>query len=60
MKKYRRHAMVVILILAAVITPPDVLTQFLIGIPIFILYEISILIAKRTRAKCHPDEDEAV
>ncbi len=60
MKKYRRHAMVVILILAAVITPPDVLTQFLIGIPVFILYEISILIAKRTRAKYHPDEDEAV
>lgn len=60
MKQYRRHALVVILILAAVITPPDVLTQFLIGIPIFILYEFSIIIAKRTRAKYFPDEVEAV
>lgn len=51
MKKYRRHAIVIILVLAAVITPPDVLTQFLIGIPIFILYEISIIIARRTRKK---------
>lgn len=60
MKKYRRHALVVILILAAVITPPDVLTQFLIGIPIFILYELSIIIARRTRAKYFPDEVKAV
>ena len=47
MRKYRRHAVVVILLLSAIITPPDVITQFLIGIPLFILYEISIHIAKR-------------
>ena len=50
MKKYRRHAIIVILIFAAIITPPDVLTQFLIGIPIYILYEISIIISKRVHA----------
>jgi sec-independent protein translocase protein TatC len=47
MRKYRRHSMVLILVLAALVTPPDVITQFLIGIPLFGLYEISILIAKR-------------
>jgi sec-independent protein translocase protein TatC len=47
MRKYRRHSMILILVLAALVTPPDVITQFLIGIPLFGLYEISILIAKR-------------
>jgi len=51
MKKYRKHAFIIILIIAAIITPPDVLTQFLIGIPIFILYEISIFISARVEKK---------
>jgi len=51
MKKYRKHAMIMILILAAIITPPDVVTQFLIGIPVFLLYELSIVVARRVRSK---------
>ncbi len=51
MKKYRKHAFIVILILAAIITPPDIVTQFLIGIPVFLLYETSILVSKRVQAK---------
>lgn len=47
MRQYRRHAFIVILILAALITPPDVITQFLIGVPLFFLYEASILISAR-------------
>ena len=47
MRQYRKHAFITILILAALLTPPDVVTQFLIGVPLYILYEISILIAKR-------------
>lgn len=47
MRKYRRHSIVGILILAAVVTPPDVVTQFLIAIPLFILYEASIYISAR-------------
>ncbi len=54
MKKYRKHAIVAILVLAAVFTPPDIITQFLIGIPLYILYEISIHIAKRVQAKSEP------
>jgi sec-independent protein translocase protein TatC len=45
MKKYRKHAIVVIVILSAIITPPDVFSQCLVAIPILILYEISIRIS---------------
>ena len=45
MRTYRRHAIVIILIVAAIITPPDPFSQTLIGIPLFILYEFSILIS---------------
>jgi sec-independent protein translocase protein TatC len=46
MRKYRKHSMVVNLILAAVITPsPDVTSQMLVAIPLFLLYEISIFVS---------------
>jgi sec-independent protein translocase protein TatC len=52
MRKYRKHSFIGILLLAAVLTPPDVVTQFLIGVPLYILYEVSIVIAARvTRAE---------
>ena len=51
MRKYRRHSVIGILLLAAILTPPDVVTQFLIGIPLYILYEISILVAARMAKK---------
>jgi len=47
MRKYRRHSIIAVLLLAALITPPDVVTQFLIGIPLYILYEVSILVCAR-------------
>jgi sec-independent protein translocase protein TatC len=46
LKKYRKHALVVVLILAAIITPPDIISQVIVGIPIMILYEVSIIISK--------------
>ncbi|MEZ4776324.1 MAG: twin-arginine translocase subunit TatC [Bacteroidia bacterium] len=45
MKTYRRHAVVVLLVLAAVVTPPDWITQVLVFLPLMVLYEISIKIA---------------
>lgn len=42
MRTYRRHAIVVILIVSAVVTPPDVVSQVFVAIPVYILYEISI------------------
>ncbi|MBD79119.1 MAG: twin-arginine translocase subunit TatC [Crocinitomicaceae bacterium] len=47
LKKFRRHAFVGCLILSAVITPPDVFSQFLVTLPLIILYEISIYISAR-------------
>jgi sec-independent protein translocase protein TatC len=47
LRKYRRHALVAVLVLSAVITPPDITSQILVAIPIMVLYEVSILIAKR-------------
>lgn len=49
MRSYRRHAVVVILIVAAIITPPDVVSQTMVGIPLYILYEISILVVVRVQ-----------
>lgn len=51
MKKYRRHAMVITLVLAAIITPPDVISQVLVALPILVLYEISIKISRRVLKK---------
>lgn len=51
MREYRRHAIVLILVIAAFVTPPDVMTQVIIGIPIYILYEISIQIAAKQTQK---------
>lgn len=45
MRKYRKHSIVVIFILAAIITPPDVFSQMLVSIPLLILYEISIFVS---------------
>lgn len=47
LKKYRRHSYVVLLIIAAIITPPDVLSQTIVSIPLILLYEISIFISAR-------------
>lgn len=49
MRQYRRHALVVILIVAGIITPPDVVTQTLLGIPLYGLYELSIFVSARVQ-----------
>ncbi|NLO02405.1 MAG: twin-arginine translocase subunit TatC, partial [Bacteroidales bacterium] len=46
MRTYRKHAYVLMLLLAAIITPPDIFSQIMVAIPLVILYEVSILIAK--------------
>jgi sec-independent protein translocase protein TatC len=46
LRKFRRHAIVASLILAAFLTPPDPISQVLIGIPLVVLYEFSIVISR--------------
>ncbi len=47
LRKYRKISLVVVLILAAVITPPDIASQVVVALPILVLYQISIFISKR-------------
>ena len=45
MKRYRKHAVVTILFVSAILTPPDWFTQIAIGVPIYLLYEVSIRVS---------------
>jgi len=47
LKRYRRHSLVVIVTLSAIITPPDVFSQVLVALPLMVLYEIGIAISRR-------------
>lgn len=59
LRKYRKHAIVGILIIAAIVTPPDPISQTIIAIPLYLLYEISIVIAVRVeRARLKDEEAE--
>ena len=51
LKKNRKYAIVLILIISAIITPPDIASQIIVAIPVVILYEISLVIAKRIYKK---------
>lgn len=52
MRKYRKHSVIVILLLAGILTPsPDITSQLLLAVPLLILYEISIFICKFSQKK---------
>ena len=44
---YRQYALIVIMVVAAIITPPDLMTLILVTIPLYLLYEVSIVVLKR-------------
>jgi sec-independent protein translocase protein TatC len=46
LRKYWKYAVVIILIIAAIVTPPDVVSQTIVAIPMLLIYEVSILISK--------------
>ncbi|OEK07052.1 twin-arginine translocase subunit TatC [Roseivirga misakiensis] len=61
MRSYRRHSFVVILVISAIITPPDVMSQVLIALPLTFLYEVSILVSKRIeRKRIKREQEEAL
>ncbi len=51
MKAYRRHAIIAVLLLSGLITPPDLTSQVLVSMPLLLLYEVSILISKMVEKK---------
>ena len=60
MKKYRRHAIIAILVLGALLTPPDPISQILIAMPLFGLYEISIFISATVLRKQRGKEQKVI
>lgn len=47
LRKYRKHSIIGILILSAIITPPDLISQVIVGLPIMLLYEIGIVVSRK-------------
>jgi len=60
LKTYRKYALVLVLVLAAVITPPDIISQVIVAIPMIILYEVSIKISKFIVKKQEKESEEAM
>lgn len=58
MRRARRYAVLIIFIVAAILTPPDVVSQLLMAVPMLILYEISILVAALFGKKEAPKPEE--
>lgn len=55
MRTYRRHAIVGVLLLSAIITPPDISSQVLVSLPLLLLYEISILISRMVEKRAEKE-----
>jgi sec-independent protein translocase protein TatC len=51
LKAQRRYAVVIVFVLAAVLTPPDVISQFALAIPTLLLYEASIISVRMVEKK---------
>jgi sec-independent protein translocase protein TatC len=59
LKSIRKYAIVAILIIAAIITPgPDLISQITVALPLFLLYEISIILSRRVEKQRAAEESE--
>ena len=58
LRKYRRHSILVIVIVVSIITPPDMLSTVICSIPLIFLYEISIFLCMRVEKKRNVEETE--
>jgi sec-independent protein translocase protein TatC len=56
LRKYRRYAIVILAVVAAIITPPDPMSLVLVMLPLYGLYELSIFLSARTYKKYHEEE----
>jgi sec-independent protein translocase protein TatC len=60
LKKYRRHFIILALMISAMLTPPDPVSQILIAVPLTVLYEFSILVSRFALRKRKKELDEAI
>jgi sec-independent protein translocase protein TatC len=51
LKKYRRYAIVIIVILSAIVTPPDAVSQLILALPVYLLFELGITLTKNVEKK---------
>jgi len=51
LKEVRGYVIVVAFIIAAIVTPPDVVSQFMLAVPLIVLYEIGIIFAKGIKSR---------
>ena len=58
MRRQRRYAILLIFIVAAILTPPDVFSQCLMAIPMLLLYEVSIYVSAMAYKKKEPKASE--
>ncbi len=56
LRKYRRHAIIILAVLAAIITPPDPFSLVLVMLPLYGLYELSIFLSVRTEKRYYKEE----
>jgi len=56
LRRYRRHAIVLLAVVAAIITPPDLFSMILVMLPLYGLYELSIFLSSRTQKRYHPED----
>ena len=56
LRKYRRHAFMIILILSALITPSDPVSMLVLSIPLYLLYEFSILLCRKYNTSSHEEK----
>ena len=59
LKSYRKFVFFGIFILAAILTPPDVVSQIMLGMPMYLLYEVSIIVSRFTKARVSQKSTEA-
>ena len=57
LRRYRRHAIILLAVVAAFITPPDIFSMVLVMLPLYGLYEFSIWLSARTERKHYPEEE---
>lgn len=60
LRKYRRHSIVFALVISAMLTPPDPISQILIALPLTVLYELSIWISRYAMRKRKKELEEAI
>jgi sec-independent protein translocase protein TatC len=51
LRTYRKYAIVLVLVVAAIVTPPDVVSQTIVAIPMLLIYEASIFISVLAKNK---------